>query len=68
MPSSLASEWFKSSYSQQNGECVEVRLRTTGIDVRDSKNPCGTVVAVGAAAWVIFLRGANSRERLSWPG
>lgn len=60
MPSSLASEWFKSSYSQQNGECIEVRLWLAGIDVRDSKNPCGAVVAVGAAAWAMFLGGADS--------
>jgi hypothetical protein len=59
MPSSLASEWFKSSYSQQNGECVEVRLRTAGIDVRDSKNPPGTAVAVGAVAWRSFLAGVE---------
>ncbi|WP_079054533.1 DUF397 domain-containing protein [Streptomyces graminilatus] len=65
MPSSRASEWFKSSYSQQNGECVEVRLRTAGIDVRDSKSPTGAVVAVGAAAWGVFLGGAGARPGLA---
>lgn len=55
MPSSLASEWFKSSYSQQNGECVEARRRAAGIDVRDSKSPPGAIVAVGAVAWLSFL-------------
>ena len=59
MPSSLASEWFKSSYSQQIGECVEVRLRTAGIDVRDSKNPRGAVVGVDAVAWLSFLAGVE---------
>ncbi|MDX3454642.1 DUF397 domain-containing protein [Streptomyces sp. ME02-8801-2C] len=66
--SSDRTTWFRSSYSGQNGECIEVRLRTAGIDVRDSKNPRGAVVGVGAAAWVVFLGGADSRERLSWPG
>jgi len=59
MPSSLASEWFKSSYSQQNGECIEVRLRTAGIDIRDSKDLPGPVVAVGAVAWLSFLAGVE---------
>ncbi|WP_330290809.1 DUF397 domain-containing protein [Streptomyces sp. NBC_00576] len=66
--SSQRTTWFKSSYSGQNGECIEVRLRAAGIDVRDSKNPCGMAVAVGAAAWVVFLGGVDSRERLGWPG
>ncbi|ELP68217.1 DUF397 domain-containing protein [Streptomyces turgidiscabies] len=59
MPSSLASEWFKSSYSQQNGECVEARRSATGIDIRDSKNMSGCVVTVGAAAWPTFLAGVE---------
>ncbi|WP_105974413.1 DUF397 domain-containing protein [Streptomyces geranii] len=53
--SSQRTTWFKSSYSGQNGECVEVRLRPAGIDVRDSKNLPGPVVAVGAVAWLSFL-------------
>lgn len=59
MPSSLASEWFKGSYSQQNGECVEVRLRPAGIDVRDSKDLPGPVIAVGTVAWLSFLAGVE---------
>ncbi|UIX33943.1 DUF397 domain-containing protein [Streptomyces sp. GQFP] len=53
--SSQRTTWFKSSYSGQNGECIEIRLRTAGIDVRDSKNLPGPVVAVGAVAWLSFL-------------
>ncbi|WP_405537319.1 DUF397 domain-containing protein [Streptomyces sp. NBC_00075] len=49
--------WFKSSYSGQNGECIEIRLWTDGIDVRDSKHLSGPVVVVGAAAWLSFLAG-----------
>lgn len=57
--SSQRTTWFKSSYSGQNGECIEVRLRTAGIDVRDSKNRSGPVVAVGAVAWLSFLAEAE---------
>jgi hypothetical protein len=62
MSSSHASEWFKSSYSQQNGECVDARRQATGIDVRDSKNPRGPVIEVGATAWKSFLAGADVAE------
>jgi len=55
--SSQRTTWFKSSYSGQNGECIEVRLRTAGIDVRDSKKLPGPVVVVGAVAWLSFLAG-----------
>ncbi|MFF3376978.1 DUF397 domain-containing protein [Streptomyces sp. NPDC002680] len=55
--SSQRTTWFKSSYSGQNGECIEVRLRTAGIDVRDSKNLPGPVVVVGVVAWLSFLAG-----------
>jgi hypothetical protein len=49
------SGWFKSSYSGQNGDCVEIRLRTDdGIDLRDTKNRQGPVVIVGALGWSAF--------------
>ncbi|MFI7295517.1 DUF397 domain-containing protein [Streptomyces sp. NPDC050121] len=57
--SSQRTTWFKSSYSGQNGECVEARRSTTGIDVRDSKHLPGPVVAVGAVAWLSFLGGVQ---------
>ncbi|MFI1353205.1 DUF397 domain-containing protein [Streptomyces sp. NPDC020898] len=57
--SSQRTTWFKSSYSGQNGECIEVRRRTAGIDVRDSKDQPGPVVAVGAVAWRSFLAGVE---------
>ena len=57
--SSQRTTWFKSSYSGQTGECIEVRLRPAGIDVRDSKNPRGAVVGVDAVAWLSFLAGVE---------
>ncbi|WP_299530489.1 DUF397 domain-containing protein [uncultured Streptomyces sp.] len=51
--------WRKSTHSgSTGGECVEVAANLTGIvPVRDSKNPTGPVVAVGADAWTAFVDG-----------
>ncbi|MEH0423596.1 DUF397 domain-containing protein [Streptomyces sp. B21-083] len=58
--SSERTTWFTSSYSGQNGECIEARSQVAGIDVRDSKSSRGPVVRVGAAAWALFLGGVYS--------
>ncbi|MFF4468174.1 DUF397 domain-containing protein [Streptomyces sp. NPDC001599] len=53
-------EWRKSSYSGSNGgECVEVaeNCPTGTVPVRDSKNPAGPVVTLGAHAWQAFVDG-----------
>ncbi|HEY6107626.1 MAG TPA: DUF397 domain-containing protein [Gemmatimonadales bacterium] len=47
-------EWFKSSYSAESANCVEVRLVPEGIAVRDSKNP-GPVLTFSLAAWRDFI-------------
>ncbi|MFD7979236.1 DUF397 domain-containing protein [Streptomyces sp. NPDC059071] len=49
--------WRKSSYSGTNGgECVEVADGHPGaVPVRDSKNPAGPVLIVGAQAWQAFV-------------
>ncbi|HEY5833990.1 DUF397 domain-containing protein [Streptomyces sp.] len=50
-------EWFKSSYSGgANTECVETAIHTRGVDVRDSKDPEGPVLAFSPAAWASFIR------------
>ncbi|MFI8202395.1 DUF397 domain-containing protein [Streptomyces sp. NPDC085937] len=56
-PSPRNSQWRKSSYSgNTGGDCVEVELTDAAvIPVRDSKNPAGPVVTVGAEAWQAFL-------------
>ncbi|MFI6056686.1 DUF397 domain-containing protein [Streptomyces sp. NPDC051286] len=51
--------WRKSSYSgNTGGECVEVAdgLPCT-VPVRDSKNPDGPVLTIGADAWQSFVDG-----------
>ncbi|RCG27373.1 DUF397 domain-containing protein [Sphaerisporangium album] len=46
--------WFKSSYSGENGGCVEVRLATSGVAVRDSKKRGGPHVAYPRQEWRVF--------------
>ncbi|HEX3785342.1 MAG TPA: DUF397 domain-containing protein [Pseudonocardiaceae bacterium] len=42
--------WRKSSYSENNPDCVE--LRSTLDQVRDSKNPAGPVLRIDVLALV----------------
>ena len=50
--------WRKSSYSTQNGSCVEVARTagTTAVAVRDSQDPRGPVLTFTASDWQTFLR------------
>lgn len=50
--------WRASSYSGTNGgDCVEVAdgCPIGAVPVRDSKNPSGPVLTVGAEAWQAFV-------------
>ncbi|WP_405695143.1 DUF397 domain-containing protein [Streptomyces sp. NBC_01185] len=51
--------WRKSSYSgNTGGECVEVADGcSASVPVRDSKNPAGPVLVLGADAWQAFVDG-----------
>ncbi len=48
--------WRKSSYSSNQGECVEVAPLPNGTAVRDSKDKSGPALRLSAAAWRTFLR------------
>lgn len=51
--------WFKSSYSGDQGECVEVALTATTIHIRDSKTPTdhdqGTTLRITPTTWSTFI-------------
>lgn len=47
--------WRKSSRSGRTEDCVEVAGTEGSAAVRDSKNPCGAQLRVGAANWQSFL-------------
>lgn len=49
--------WFKSTYSETSGQCVEVAFLTGGrVGVRDSKNPDGPALTFTSAEWDACLR------------
>lgn len=48
--------WFKSSYSNNGGDCIEVAPNFPGLaPVRDSKNPEGGALVFGADAFASFV-------------
>lgn len=48
--------WRKSSYSTDNGDCVEVGWwEPTEVAVRDSKSPDGPTLAFSTSRWQAFL-------------
>ncbi|MGW0178039.1 DUF397 domain-containing protein [Nocardia sp. NPDC003345] len=52
--------WFKSSYSQHGGECVEVAHTSDAVGVRDSKNLNGSVLVFAPSTWEAFLRAVSA--------
>ncbi len=55
--------WRKSSYSNNQGACVEVAdLNAGGRAVRDSKNPTGPALMFTATEWVAFTAGVRAGE------
>ncbi|CAM5526051.1 DUF397 domain-containing protein [Streptomyces aurantiogriseus] len=55
-PSAAPLEWFKSSYSSNDGpECVEVAFAPSTVHIRDSKNRRGPQLAFGATEWAAFV-------------
>ncbi|MEU2066284.1 DUF397 domain-containing protein [Streptomyces anulatus] len=53
--------WFKSSYSSNGGDCIEVAVNLAAsrgiVPVRDSKVVDGPVVAVPGTAFAAFVAG-----------
>ena len=61
LSSGISDEWAKSSASG-GGDCVEVRLTRSGVEVRDSKDPTGPVLSFTEAEWSAFLTGVALGE------
>ncbi|MGA5224561.1 DUF397 domain-containing protein [Streptomyces koyangensis] len=58
--------WFKSSYSDNGGQCVEVATNLAAshgtVPVRDSKVLNGPALSVPAAAFSSFVEGVKAGE------
>ncbi|MEU1425792.1 DUF397 domain-containing protein [Nocardia sp. NPDC005746] len=55
--------WFKSSYSQAGGECVEVAfIEGERVAVRDSKDRTGPAFIFAPDAWDAFAAGVRNGE------
>jgi hypothetical protein len=56
-------KWIKSSFSFSNSNCVEVRgTGDGGVQLRDSKDPDGSVLSFTAGEWDAFIKGAQAGE------
>ncbi|MFF2077186.1 DUF397 domain-containing protein [Kitasatospora sp. NPDC058162] len=56
-------EWRKSSFSTDQGNCIEVADGVVGIvPVRDSKDPHGPALAFPADAWTAFVASIKAGE------
>lgn len=57
--------WFKSSYSNNGGQCVEVATNLAAhgvVAVRDSKNPTGPALDFTPTAFAAFVEGIRAGE------
>ncbi|MEW1659517.1 DUF397 domain-containing protein [Streptomyces sp. NPDC093707] len=60
----LIGTFRKSSYSTQDGNCVEIAPTSTGGNaVRDSKDPAGPRLAFCAGAWGSFVAALKDSDR-----
>ncbi|MCX5142376.1 DUF397 domain-containing protein [Streptomyces sp. NBC_00338] len=58
--------WFKSSYSDNGGTCVEIATNLVAargfVPVRDSKVPAGPVLSIPAASFASFVAGVKGGD------
>lgn len=55
----LSPSWHKSTRSNNAGECVEARRLGDAVQLRDSKDPGGPIVAFTHAGWESFVADAK---------
>jgi hypothetical protein len=53
-------DWYTSSYSQNQGQCVEVARSSQVTAVRDSVHPEGAALTFPTGEWVAFLSDKSS--------
>jgi len=59
----LDATWRKSSYSSNNGSCVEVRrLPAAAVEVRDTKDRGGPSLTFSAESWQAFVASVHNGE------
>ncbi|MER7793847.1 DUF397 domain-containing protein [Streptomyces sp. NPDC097640] len=58
--------WFKSSYSDNGGACIEIAANLVAsrgvVPVRDSKDPNGPTLVFSAAEWSSFVSAVQREE------
>ncbi|MCX4826191.1 DUF397 domain-containing protein [Streptomyces sp. NBC_01142] len=58
--------WFKSSYSENGGQCIEVAANFVAshgvVPVRDSKNPTSPVLDFPAGSFATFVASVKAGE------
>ncbi|WP_203992058.1 helix-turn-helix domain-containing protein [Sphaerisporangium rufum] len=52
--------WRKSTYSTDNGNCVEVTSKLSRPTIRDSKRPSGPTLTCGPGEWSAFVAGLKT--------
>ncbi|EHR63704.1 DUF397 domain-containing protein [Saccharomonospora cyanea] len=55
-------QWRKSSFSGNQGDCVEFRRIEGGVEVRNSKRPDEGSVAYTDSEWRAFVAGVKAGE------
>ncbi|WP_335982865.1 DUF397 domain-containing protein [Streptomyces sp. CA2R106] len=56
----MRENWFKSSYSGQNGGCVETRLHRETVSCRDSKDITGPALTFEPSQWQHFVNAVKA--------
>jgi hypothetical protein len=55
--------WYKSSFSINDGGCVEVSVRSDSVGIRDSKDPSGPSFVVSLEEWAGFTESVERQAR-----
>lgn len=59
---SLTTGWRKSTYSGSGNNCIEVAVSSTGVAVRDSKDPQGPRLALTREQWRSFTAAVKAGD------